>query len=154
MKRVILYSFLTFISLTIIYFIGSPFFKKQLDSNLSTSSTKQSSTATQKYLSDIKLFENPKVNKRLKKMLKNDYDSFVENFEVQTPIKEKNGFIFSEGFKSHSGESLGSAIAIDTSFTILYVGIFEHGKLKNYSNSKNDVPDLFIEWINARQNLD
>lgn len=99
------------------------------------------------YPYEINLFEQQVFSQRLKEVLGNKYDFFIENFNVQTPIKIKDDFFIANGCQQHNCGFRNFTIIYDFSKDIMNVGINDDGE--RYTCTENGVKtSMTIKWEN------
>lgn len=86
-----------------------------------------------KYPSQIKLFNNKGLKRRLKELLKKRYSLLVQKWAVETPIEIKNNIFSAWGCQEHNCSNTNFIIVVDFSKNVIYVGIREEEKVKIYS---------------------
>lgn len=99
------------------------------------------------------LLRNPVIKARMKKLLRNKYDSFMESFETLTPVKREGNFLFASGCLIHACTHLESAIAIDIAGKTIHAAIFRQDeKTKYFNEAGKATPDVIEAWAdNLRQ---
>ena len=85
-----------------------------------------------KYPSDIGLLESSPVSGPLKALLGDRFATFFANMDVQGPLQEEGGILYTSGNKAHEGGSEGAYLLIDPETRQLDVGLWEKGKLTHF----------------------
>jgi len=95
------------------------------------------------------LLKNSAIKARMKKLLGNKYDSFMESFETLNPVAKKGSFLFSSGCLIHACTHLESAIAIDLVNRTIHVAIFRQNEKTRYFNEGGKAtPEVIRGWAN------
>jgi hypothetical protein len=95
------------------------------------------------------LLKNPAIQTRLKKLLGNKYDSFMESFETLNPVKQDGNLLFSSGCLLHACTHLESAIAVDLFNGTLHAAIFRQDAETGYFNEGGRAtPEAIRDWAN------
>lgn len=95
------------------------------------------------------LLKNPVINARMKKLLGNKYDSFMESFETLSPVKRAGAFLFSSGCLIHACTHLESAIAVNLTDNTIHSAIFRQGEKTRYFNEGGKAtPEVLRAWAN------
>lgn len=101
-----------------------------------------------------RLLRNPVVKARMKKLLGNTYDSFMESFETLNPVKREGTFLFSSGCLIHACTHLESAIAIDLVNDAIHAAIFRQNEKTGYFNERGRATPVVIrDWANDLRQL-
>ncbi|MCC7401882.1 MAG: hypothetical protein IT214_10410 [Chitinophagaceae bacterium] len=95
-----------------------------------------------KYPYDVKLFDNPELTGRLKKLLGNRYQFFKDTWDVETPIEIKNNIFKASACEAHNCDATNFIIFVDLSTNTLYAGIKEEGQIKKYAERGSDLKEL------------
>jgi len=95
-----------------------------------------------------KILKDPSISIRLKRLLgTNNYKSFSEYFETQTPIEKKENLLFASGCMIHACTHLESAVAIDLVNNTIHAAIYNEIKNTKYFNEKNSkTPEPITNW--------
>jgi hypothetical protein len=100
------------------------------------------------------LFKNPVIKARMKKLLGNKYDSFMESFETLNPIMREGRYLFSSGCLIHACTRLESAIAVDLVNDAIHAAIFRQDEKTRYFNEGGKVtPRVIRRWANNLRSL-
>jgi hypothetical protein len=100
------------------------------------------------------LLKNPAINARLKKLLGQKYDSFMESFETLNPVTRKGHFLFSSGCLIHACTHLESAIAIDLTSKTIHAAVFCQTERTRYFNERGRAtPKAIRDWVNNLRQL-
>jgi hypothetical protein len=95
------------------------------------------------------LLKNPVLQTRMKKLLGNKYDSFMESFETLNPVKQDGNLLFSSGCLLHACTHLESAVAVDLVNGTLHAAIFRRGERTGYFNEGGRAtPKVIRDWAN------
>jgi len=95
------------------------------------------------------LLKNPVIKARMKKLLGNKYDSFMESFETLNPVTREGAFLFSSGCLIHACTHLESAIAIDLTNRTIHAAIFRQDEQTRYFNEDGRAtPGVIRDWAN------
>jgi hypothetical protein len=95
------------------------------------------------------LLKNPAIKARMKKLLGNKYDSFMESFETLNPVVKEGNFLFSSGCLIHACTHLESAIAIDLVNRTVHAAIFRQDEKTRYFNEGGKAtPEVIRGWAN------
>ena len=95
------------------------------------------------------LLKNPVIQSRLKKLLGNKYDSFLESFETLNPITKKRNLLFSSGCLIHACTHAESAIAVDLANRTIHAAIFRQAEKTRYFNEGGKAtPKVIRDWAN------
>ncbi|WP_316787072.1 hypothetical protein [Pedobacter frigiditerrae] len=86
-----------------------------------------------KYPSEITLFENKELSKRLKSLLKDRFFFLKKTWAVETPIEVKNNIFKAWGCKQHFCDRTNFIIVVDFKKNVIYVGIRDNENVKVYS---------------------
>ncbi|MDT5062668.1 MAG: hypothetical protein QOH63_3127 [Acidobacteriota bacterium] len=99
------------------------------------------------------LLKNPSIKARMKKLLGNKYDSFMESFETLNPITREGHFLFSSGCLIHACTHLESAIAVNLTNNTIHAAIFRQDeKIKYFNEGGKATPEVIRDWAkNLRQ---
>lgn len=103
-----------------------------------------------KYPHDVKMLDNPILQKRLEKMLGSQYDFMKSVWDVETPIEIKDGLFYAWGMQAHSGGDPGAVLMADLHNNVLYVGIREDAREELYSEDGSNAPKQLQEWADAQ----
>lgn len=101
-----------------------------------------------KYPYEVKLFNNPALIKRLKKLLGNRYKFLKETWAVESPMKIKDNIFVASGCQAHNCGSTNFIIVVDLSKNIMLAGVREEDQVKTYSEDGSSCQQL-IEWANG-----
>jgi hypothetical protein len=101
-----------------------------------------------KYAYEVKLFNNAVIKPRLQKLLGAQFNYFVKSiWQVETPIKVENNFVFAWAMQAHSGGDPSATLLADISKNILYLKIIKDNQTKIYSeDGSNAVPKELDDW--------
>jgi len=95
------------------------------------------------------LLKNPAIQTRLKKLLGNKYDSFMESFETLNPVTRDGNLLFSSGCLLHACTHLEAAIAVDLVNGTLHAAIFRQDEKTGYFNEGGRAtPKVIRDWAN------
>lgn len=84
------------------------------------------------YPRDIAVFEDPEISERIQKLVGDEYQSILENFNTETPIvSDKDVYKFT-GCKEHDCPSFHSTVLYDAKDNNLNVLVSKKGKVKVY----------------------
>lgn len=93
------------------------------------------------------LLKNPAIKARLKRLLGDKYDSFMESFEALTPVTKEGKYLFSAGCLIHACTHLESAIAVDLVNKKIHAAIFRQDEQTRYFNeSGKATPKVIRDW--------
>jgi len=101
-----------------------------------------------KYSYEVKLFNNAVIKQRLQKLLGAQFNYLVKSiWQVETPIKVENNFVYAWAMQAHSGGDPAATLLADISKNILYVKIVKGNQTKIYSeDGSNTVPKELEDW--------
>lgn len=100
------------------------------------------------------LLKNPLIKARMKKLLGNKYDSFMESFETLNPVVRKGHYLFSSGCLIHACTHLESAIAVDLVNRTIHAAIFRQDEKTRYFNEGGKAtPEVIRGWANNLRQL-
>lgn len=100
------------------------------------------------------LLKNPAIQTRMKKLLGNKYDSFMESFETLTPVTREGHFLFSSGCLIHACTHLESAIAVNLTGNTIHAAIFRQDEKTRYFNEGGKAtPGVIRDWANNLRQL-
>ena len=100
------------------------------------------------------LLKNPAIQARMKKLLGNKYDSFMESFETLNPITSEGRYLFSSGCLIHACAYLESAIAVDLVNRTIHAAIFRRDEKTRYFNEGGKAtPGVIRGWANNLRQL-
>jgi hypothetical protein len=95
------------------------------------------------------LLKNPAIQTRMKKLLGNKYDSFMESFETLNPVTKEGHFLFSSGCLIHACTHLESAIAVNLTNNTIHAAIFRQDEKTRYFNEGGKAtPRVIRDWAN------
>ena len=95
------------------------------------------------------LLKNPVIKARMKKLLGNKYDSFMESFETLNPVMREGHYLFSSGCLIHACAHLESAIAVDLVSRTIHAAIFRQDEKTRYFNEGGKAtPGVIRGWAN------
>ncbi|MCX6250243.1 MAG: hypothetical protein NTX61_05770 [Bacteroidetes bacterium] len=123
-------------------------FKKQQTDKSSIDNLDFLKKLSGKYPFEVKLFDNPTLTKRLKKLLGKRYKFFKETWAVETPMKITDNIFIARGCQAHNCGSTNFIIVVNLSNNIMYVGVREDDQVKTYSDDGNSCQQL-MDWING-----
>src|SRR3546814_595986 len=86
------------------------------------------------YPRDVNLFGASAITGDLKALLGEKFDVFVQNMDVQGPLTEDNGVLWTSGNKAHQGGVDAAYLLIDPATHQLEAGLWEKGALKTYAS--------------------
>ncbi|REC46786.1 hypothetical protein [Chryseobacterium pennipullorum] len=86
-----------------------------------------------KYPHDIKLFEDKNITARLKKLVGNQYDEMVKNFNVESPVSSENGIYKLSGCKQHDCPGYSTSIYFDAHNDNLNVSIDKNEQVTHFA---------------------
>lgn len=106
-----------------------------------------------KYPHEIKLFENEAFNSRLKNLLADDYQLFVDWWAVEEPIKEiRPGIYWAEACKAHECAFVDFALYIDTREDYIVAGMNTDRGVELYTEKpKLGIPKAMTNWAEIRE---
>lgn len=106
-----------------------------------------------RYPYEIKLFEREDFLERLKNILGDDYDIFVDWWDVEVPIKEvRPGVYWAEACKAHECGFVDFALYINTGEDYIIAGLNSDNGVEVYSEKPNKVlPKTMHDWKSARE---
>jgi len=106
-----------------------------------------------KYPHEIKLFENEAFNSRLKNLLADDYQIFVDWWAVEEPIKEiRPGIYWAEACKAHECAFIDFALYIDTREDYIVAGMNTDRGVELYTEKpKLGIPKAMTDWAEIRE---
>ena len=101
-----------------------------------------------------KIFDNPVIKMRLKKLLgKKNYAAFLDSFETLNPIEKNGDILFSRGCLIHACTHLESAIAIDLADNTIHAAIYNEEKKTEFFNERDSqIPQSITDWANRLSN--
>jgi len=85
------------------------------------------------YPSDVSFLEIPNINKRLRRMLIDQYGFLMEFWQVENPIEVENGLLYTDGYMANNCCDPYFIIMADIEKNALYVGILREGMPTIYS---------------------
>jgi hypothetical protein len=95
------------------------------------------------------LLKNTVIKARLKKLLGNKYDSFMESFETLNPVTREGHYLFSSGCLIHACTHLESAIAVNLTNNTIHAAIFRQDEKTRYFNEGGKTtPKAIRDWAN------
>ncbi len=104
------------------------------------------------YPTQVKLFQNEILTSRLKNLNRFDYDSFVANWNTETPITIINQIIHSSGCKVHDCPSSGYELFIDLKNDNINIYHFRGNTLRVYTEKDwIDLPESFNNEIESKK---
>lgn len=93
------------------------------------------------------LLKNPVIKARMKKLLGDKYDSFMESFETLNPVAKEGNYLFSSGCLIHACTHLESAIAVDLVNRTIHAAIFRQDEKTGYFNEGGRAtPAVIKDW--------
>jgi len=95
-----------------------------------------------KYPSEVGLFEKSPISEPLKVLLGDRFAAFVANMEVEGPLQEENGILYTSGNKAHEGGIEGAYLLIDPATRQLDVGLWEKGKPTHFGTDLAKPKDI------------
>jgi len=102
------------------------------------------------YPHDIKLFEKPQLKERLKKLLGQRYQFFMETWAVESPIEiNKNNAIIA-ACEAHNCDATNFIVVADMEKEILFAGIREVGKVQVFSEKSNIKNEELEKWADKK----
>ncbi|PYS47447.1 MAG: hypothetical protein DMF68_15940 [Acidobacteria bacterium] len=100
------------------------------------------------------LLKNPVITARMKRLLGDKYDSFMESFETLNPVTKEGNFLFSSGCLIHACTHLESAIAVDLVSRTIYLSIFRQDEKTRYFNEGGAAtPKVIRDWANRLRRI-
>jgi len=100
------------------------------------------------------LLKNPAIQTRIKRLLGNLYDSFMESFETLSPVTREGDFLFSSGCLIHACAHLESAIAVDLTNNTIHAAVFRQTERTRYFNEGGRAtPKAVRDWANNLRRL-
>ncbi len=101
-----------------------------------------------KYAADIRLLQLRPLRIRLRELLKEEEEDFVQRYKVTPPIEIESGILFNEGCKPHSCTVDEAALAIDMKRDVIYVGIARDRNVKLYGERGDSAyPGKLLKWM-------
>jgi hypothetical protein len=95
------------------------------------------------------LLKNPVIKARMKKLLGNEYDSFMESFETLNPVTREGNYLFWMGCLIHACTHLESAIAVNLTNNTIHAAIFRQDEKTRYFNEGGKAtPEVIKDWAN------
>lgn len=95
------------------------------------------------------LLKNPVIKARMKRLLGNKYDSFMESFETLNPVTREGNVLFSSGCLIHACTHLESAIAVNLTGNTIHAAIFRQDeKTRFFNESGQATPEVIRKWAN------
>lgn len=95
------------------------------------------------------LLKNPVITARMKKLLGNKYDSFMESFETLNPVMREGHYLFTSGCLIHACTHLESAIGVDLVSKTIHAAIFRQNEETRYFNEDGKAtPGVIRDWAN------
>lgn len=95
------------------------------------------------------LLKNPAIKARMKKLLGNKYNSFMESFETLNPVTKEGNYLFSSGCLIHACTHLESAIAVNLIGNTIHAAIFRQDEKTRYFNEGGKAtPKVIRDWAN------
>ncbi|HVI99135.1 MAG TPA: hypothetical protein VM657_08725 [Sphingomonas sp.] len=86
------------------------------------------------YPRDSGLFESSVIAGDLKALLGDKLATFMQDMEVQGPLAEEKGVLWTSGNKTHQGGIDAAYLLIDPATRQLEVGLWENGVLQTYAS--------------------
>jgi hypothetical protein len=87
-----------------------------------------------KYPRDIGLFERSAISDDLKALLGDNFEAFRANMDVQGPLAEEDGVLWTSGNRPHEGGSEAAYLLIDPAAQQLEVGLWHDGHFQTYAS--------------------
>ena len=81
-----------------------------------------------KYPYELKLFSKEPLQQRLKNLLGNHYEAFLNNITVQSPMKVTLNLAYTSGLAPHRGGSEEASFCYDYSTDTIYIGLLTESK--------------------------
>jgi hypothetical protein len=95
------------------------------------------------------ILKNPAIKARMKMLLGNKYDSFMESFETLNPVTKERRFLFTSGCLIHACTHLESAIAVNLTGNTIHAAIFrQNEKTKFFNEGGKATPEVIRRWAN------
>lgn len=95
------------------------------------------------------LLESPSIKARIKTLLGNKYESFLESFETLNPVTKEGNYLFSSGCLIHACTHLESAVALDLVDETVHAAIFRQGeKIRYFNEGGRATPRVIRDWAN------
>jgi hypothetical protein len=106
-----------------------------------------------KYPHEINLFKNKAFSSRLQKLLKDDYELFVEWWAVEEPIKEiRPGIYWAEACKAHECAFIDFALYLDVNENYIVAGMNTDVGVEVFSEKpKRKTPKTMTDWAENRR---
>ncbi|MCF6222613.1 MAG: hypothetical protein L3J34_02680 [Flavobacteriaceae bacterium] len=105
-----------------------------------------------KYPTQIKLFDNEFLVKRLKNLDRFNFDVFISNWNTETPISIENQIIHASGCKAHACPSNGYELFIDLKNDNINIFYFRGNTLKVYTeNDWIDLPAIYQDELDIKK---
>lgn len=86
------------------------------------------------YPRDIGLFDTSAISGELKALLGDQFDTFKANMEVQGPLAEADGVLWTSGNKPHEGGREAAYLLIDPDARQIEVGLWHDGRLRTFAS--------------------
>jgi hypothetical protein len=100
------------------------------------------------------LLKDPAVTSRLKGLLGDKYDSFMESFETLNPVTRDGNYLFSSGCLIHACGHLESAIAVDLNRRTVHAAIFRQDEKTRYFNEGGSAtPKAISNWADKLKQI-
>lgn len=109
----------------------------QQDSATTSTITKENSITKNegKYPHDIKIFDDPEIGTRIKKVTGEKYEEIIKNFNVETPVVSEAGIYKFTGCKQHDCPAYQTTVLYDASKDNLNVLVDQNGKITEYNEN-------------------
>ncbi len=98
-----------------------------------------------KYPYEVKLLDNPTLEKRLKNLLGTRFGFLKETWAVESAIEIKNNIFIATACQAHNCGSTNFIIVVDLSKNVMYAGVREEEQVKTYSEDGSSIQQL-NEW--------
>ena len=102
------------------------------------------------YPHDIKLFERPQLKERLKKILGQRYQFFMETWAVESPIEINQNNAIITACEAHNCDATNFILVVDMEKEILFAGIREDGKVQVFSEKGDTKNGELEKWANKK----
>ncbi|MCB0336611.1 MAG: hypothetical protein KDD62_09900 [Bdellovibrionales bacterium] len=92
-----------------------------------------------KYPTELKLWNSPTLEKRLRALLGEKFPKFITNMTVNTPLEQGEDFVWSSGNKPHDGGYNSAMFVMDTAKNKIEVYLLIDQHLSHYGESSDRV---------------
>lgn len=95
------------------------------------------------------IFNEPMIEKKFKILLNDNYEHFLENISVSSPLEFNNDYYLGSGCSPHSCGSDESAFAINKASGSVYaITLFEGKEFRSFGvNNVRDLPPFLYSWF-------